>query len=67
MASKNLSLEGLNWFHGASLTLKSDVDHDTKMFGLHQIPLLQQGISKSVFYGDLANSMLALLYPNPSL
>ena len=27
--SKNILLEGLNWFHGASLTLSSDVDQDT--------------------------------------
>ena len=27
--SKNILLEGLNWFHGANLTLSSDVDHDT--------------------------------------
>ena len=29
------SVEGLNRFHGANLTLSSDVDHDTEMFGLH--------------------------------
>ena len=27
--SKNILLEGLNWFHGANLTLSSDVDQDT--------------------------------------
>ena len=27
--SKNILLEGLNQFHGANLTLKSDVDQDT--------------------------------------
>ena len=27
--SKNISLEGLNQFHGANLTLSSDVDQDT--------------------------------------
>ena len=26
---KNILLEGLNWFHGANLTLNSDVDQDT--------------------------------------
>ena len=26
---KNISLKGLNRFHGASLTLSSDVDQDT--------------------------------------
>ena len=25
---KNILLEGLNWFHGANLTLNSDVDQD---------------------------------------
>ena len=29
MASKNILLEGLNRFHGANLTLSSDVDQDT--------------------------------------
>ena len=28
-------LEGLNLFHGTNLTLNSDVDQDTKMFGLY--------------------------------
>ena len=27
--SKNIILEGLNWFHGANLTFSSDVDKDT--------------------------------------
>ena len=27
--SKNILLAGLNWFHGANLTLRSDVDQDT--------------------------------------
>ena len=27
--SKNILLEGLNWFHGTNLTLSSDVDQDT--------------------------------------
>ena len=27
--SKNILLEGLNWFHSANLTLSSDVDQDT--------------------------------------
>ena len=26
---QNILLEGLNWFHGANLTLNSDVDQDT--------------------------------------
>ena len=29
MVSKNILLEGLNRFHGANLTLSSDVDQDT--------------------------------------
>ena len=29
MVSKIILLEGLNWFHGANLTLNSDVDQDT--------------------------------------
>ena len=33
-------LEGLNLFHGANLTLSSDVDQDTYMFGLHERPQL---------------------------
>ena len=36
MVSKNILLEGLNQFHGAKLTLSSDVDQDTYMFGLHE-------------------------------
>ena len=28
--SKNISLEGLNWFHSASLKLCSDVDQDNR-------------------------------------
>ena len=27
--SKNILLEGLNWFHGANLDLSSDVNQDT--------------------------------------
>ena len=27
--SKNILLEGLNWFNSANLTLSSDVDQDT--------------------------------------
>ena len=37
--SKNILLEGLNRFHGANLTLSSDMDQDTEMFGLHEKPL----------------------------
>ena len=37
--SKNILLEGLKRFHGANLTLSSDVDQDTHMFGLHERPL----------------------------
>ena len=37
-------LEGLNRFHGANLTLSSDVDQDTQMFGLHERPLTYQSI-----------------------
>ena len=36
-ASKNILLEDLNRFHGANLTLSSDVDKDTLMFGLHDL------------------------------
>ena len=32
----NILLEGLNRFHGANLTLNSDVDQDTQIFGLHE-------------------------------
>ena len=28
MVSKNILLDRLNWFHGANLTLSSDVDKD---------------------------------------
>ena len=38
-ASKIILLEGLNWFQGASLTLSSDEDQDTYIFGLHERPL----------------------------
>ena len=44
LVSKNISLEGLNRFHSANLTLILDVDQDTKMFGLHEIPLAYQCI-----------------------
>ena len=37
--SKHILVEVLNRFHGASLTLSSDVDKDTEMFGLHERPL----------------------------
>ena len=37
--SKNILLEGLNWFHGANLTPSSDVDQDTYMFGLYERPI----------------------------
>ena len=33
---------GLNRFHGANLTLSSDVDQETYMFGLHERPLAYQ-------------------------
>ena len=36
---KNILLEGFNQFHGANLTLSSDVDQNTLMFGLHERPL----------------------------
>ena len=42
--SKNILREGLNGFHGANLTLNSDVDQDTQIFGLHEIPLTYQYI-----------------------
>ena len=34
-------LEGLHRFHGANLTLNSDVDQDTQIFGLHERPLTE--------------------------
>ena len=34
MVSKNILLEGLNWFNGAP-TSPVEVDQDTYMFGLH--------------------------------
>ena len=37
--SKSNLLEGLNLFHGANLTLSSDVDQDTQVLGLHERPL----------------------------
>ena len=42
--SNNIVLEGLNRFHGANLTLSSDVDQDLKMIGLHERPLTYQCI-----------------------
>ena len=33
---KYFLLEGLSWFHCANLTLSSDVDQVTQMFGLHE-------------------------------
>ena len=33
---KNNYLECLNRFHGTNLTISSDVDQDTQMFGLHE-------------------------------
>ena len=45
--SKNILLEGLNRFNGANLTLRSDLDQDTKMFGLHARPLAYQCIISS--------------------
>ena len=42
--TKNILLKCLNWIHGSNLTLGSDVDQDTKMFGLHERPLTYQGI-----------------------
>ena len=41
----NILLEGLNRFKGANLTLNSDVDQDTYMFGFHKRPLTYQCIS----------------------
>ena len=40
MVSK-IILEGLNWFHSASLTLTLDVDQDScwQLFGLHERPV----------------------------
>ena len=44
MVSKNILLEGLNQFHSANLTLNSDVDQDTYMFGLHERSLTYPSI-----------------------
>ena len=47
--SKIILLEGLNRFHSANLTLYSDVDQDTQIFGLHERPLTNQCIiSKNI-------------------
>ena len=35
----------LNWFHGANLTLSSDVGQDTQMFDLHERPPAYRCIS----------------------
>ena len=37
--SKIFLLEGLNWFCGANFPFNSDVEQDTKIFGLHEDPL----------------------------
>ena len=37
-------LEGLSWFFGVNLSLNSDVDLDTKIFGLHERLLIYQCI-----------------------
>ena len=42
--SKNILLEGLNRFNSANLTLSSDVDQYTLMFGLHERPQSYQCI-----------------------
>ena len=42
--SKNILLEGINRFKGTNLTLSSDVDQDTLMFGLHERLLTYQYI-----------------------
>ena len=42
--SMNILLKGLNRFHGANLSLSSDVDQDTQMLGLHERPLAYQCI-----------------------
>ena len=42
--SKNILLEGLNRFHGTNLTLSSNVDQGTYIFGLHVRPLAYQCI-----------------------
>ena len=42
--SKNILLEGFNRFHSVNLTLSSDVDQDTLIFGLHERPLTYQCI-----------------------
>ena len=40
---------GLNQFHGANLTLSSDVDQDTWMFSLHERPLAYQSIISKTY------------------
>ena len=40
----NILLEGLNRFHGAIITLNSDVDQDTYIFSLLERPLTYQCI-----------------------
>ena len=45
----NILLEGLNRFHGANLSLSSDVGQDTYMFDLHERPQAYQCIiSKNI-------------------
>ena len=49
LVRKNILLEGLNRFNDADLTLNSNVDQDTLMFGLHARPLAYQCIiSKNI-------------------
>ena len=50
--SKSILLEGLNQFQGANLTLNSDVDQDTYMFGLHERPLAYQCIVSKTYKSE---------------
>ena len=57
----NILVEGLNPFHGANLTLNSDVDQDTKIFGLHERRLtyqciISQKILIKILKGDKAKT-----------
>ena len=44
MVSEHVLLEGLHRFQGVIITLSSDADQDTYMFGLYERPLAYQCI-----------------------
>ena len=49
---KNILLEGLNWFHGANLTLNSDVDQDMDIWFAWKTPnLSMHQFLKHTFWG----------------